>query len=365
MVHLRLLILSFILLFGLQVAAGDSLKINGLQSMQPVISLRLNAGDIKLLQANDLKSAGDYLALYLLENDTPAQLPVAGNYYIKQDRLYYTTFNTLGFGLAFEVQYKGSHAKEHKRFVMPVSLSSKRAAKVVEMYPLTDTIPYNILMFSVHFSAPMLNDPKAYTSIKVYDSEGVERPDAWRHKSFWIDSNKVMVLMIHPGKVKSDIDYAGPLFDSNKTYTIHIEKELKDITGNLIANDFSRKFYVSGRDSELPKPIFDYFVSPEANTKQPVSLLFNERIDFTSLYKGAEIIDSDGIRVPVSLKARRSDASFQMTPLQNWKHGKYSIILHNTITDLAANRFNRLFEIQNISEIIDDEGFITYHFTVE
>lgn len=347
-------LLCFFLLIHLQTIAGELIKIENVATMHPTITVNITDEKAKVL-AVDMINASDILSLYMIINDTPASVPVSGSYLLKDRELSFSPTYTLGNSTEFEVQYHSGGQMMTKRFTTPSKPKPNAVANVVAAYPMSDTIPYNTLFFHVRFSEPMLDDKYAYKYVKVYDENGVERERAWRQKSFWLDSSKLLVLMIHPGRVKTGIHYESPLFDSGKHYTIKIEPEIKDQNGQKVRTEYTRQYFVNGEDRTCPKTEMVRKVLPRAKTQEPIMLSFSESMDHASVTEGTMICDGAGKPVPCIVRVSADDSHYQVIPIQPWQKGKYTLVLKSSVYDVAANRIRRPFETTNIKEMETDK----------
>lgn len=347
-------LLYFFLLIHLQTVAGELIKIENIAAKRPTITVSITDEIAKAI-AGDMTNANAIMSLYMLINDTPASVPVCGSYLLKDGELSFCPTYTLGNSTEFEVQYKGSGQMMTKRFTTPSKPKLNTVANVVTAYPMSDTIPYNTLFFHVRFSEPMLDDRYAYKYVKVYDENGVERERPWRQKSFWLDNNKLLVLMIHPGRVKNGIHYESPLFDSGKHYTIKIETDIQDANGQTLTAEYTQQYFVNGEDRICPKAEIVRKVLPRAKTQEPIMLSFSESMDHASVTDGTIICDGAGNPVPCIVRASANDSHYQVIPVQNWQKGKYTLVLKSSVYDVAANRIRRPFETTNIKEMEKDK----------
>ncbi|OSZ77997.1 hypothetical protein CAP35_06930 [Chitinophagaceae bacterium IBVUCB1] len=357
-------LLCFFLLIHLQTIAGELIKIENVATMHPTITVSITDEKAKML-AVDVTMASNILSLYMIINDTPASVPVSGSYLLKDSELSFSPRYTLGNSTVFEIQYQGGGEIMTKRFTTPSKPNPNALATVVTTYPLSDTIPYNTLFFHVRFSESMLDDKYAYKHVKVYDENGVERERPWRQKSFWLDSNKLLVLMIHPGRVKTGIHYESPLFDSGKHYTIKIEQEIKDKNVQKLRAEYTRQYFVNGEDRICPKVEMVHKVLPHAQTKEPIILSFSESMDHASVTEGTMIYDGAGKPMPCIVRATANDSDYQVIPIQNWRKGRYTFVLKSSVYDVAANRIRRPFETTNIKEMETDKLNTTFTFRIK
>ncbi len=354
------------LLIHAPASARESINITKLESLQPTISIPLSPAEAATLNKEGWDNAQQMLAIYMVSNGVAAQIPVAGRYHVAHNRLSYTPMYALGYNLEFEARYEKAGAViMRKRFHTPAHPLSTVKARVETMYPLTDTIPYNALYFHVRFNQPMYEDVNAFKWVKVFNDQGKEIINAWRHKSFWLDDRKLLVLMIHPGRVKNGIHYEGPLFDSARYYTIEVGNGILDANGNPCSGKFSKQYYIAGEDREIPKVRIDDLRLPKANTTRPVSFIFSEGIDNASVLEGTIVLDESGNTVPCAVREHRSDRIFTITPVKKWAKGNYMLSLNGVIYDFAGNRLNRLFEITDAAQVEADKQLTVLPFRVQ
>lgn len=345
----------FLLLIHPQASAGELINITGVASLKPVITVRLPEEQLKNMSGKIQDKAADIFGLYMVIDEKPAGVPVGVRYALHNDILSLTPVYALGNNLEFEVQYKtGDNNTSRRRFKTPVNPISSTAAKVVTAYPAADTIPYNTLFFHLRFSSAMMPDMQAYKHVKVFDEAGLERTNAWRQRSYWLDSNRLLVLMIHPGRVKRGIHYESPLFDSGKYYILEAGENMQDINGSPVATKYTKRFFVGGEDRLCPKAAINNNKLPSVNTSEPVLLSFSEGMDYVSVLDGAKIYDADGLEIPCSVDMDGADNTYKILPHRPWEKRKYVLVLKSAVCDLAANRINRPFEVKDIKEMEKD-----------
>jgi len=345
--------------------AGDSLIIQQRNPLRPSLHVMLHEDEAKLFRKEGFENAKDILAIYLVSNGNTAQIPVAGTYTMEKNTLFYSPLYDLGYNLEFEARFeRNGSVVQSRRFKTPPHPQSALQASVEAIYPFADTIPYNALYFHIRFSQPMNENIYAFKSVKVFTDNGEEISNAWRQKSFWLDSGRLLVLMIHPGRVKNGIHYKGPLFNLGAYYTIKVTNEIADINGTKIAEGYSKRYFIAAEDRKTPEVRLDDASLPKHNTLDPVSIVFSEGVDNASVLAGIKLTDQQGNDVPCYIREKRSDNVFNITPLHNWNKGNYQLSLSGSVYDIAGNRLNRLFEITDINQIEADKKITVLKFNV-
>lgn len=287
--------------------------------------------------------------LFLLQNGKAATSPVACQYQYKTDTLYLQPMQPLAQGAEFEIQFIADGNTTTHRFSIPQNAERNTVPQVEAIYPLTDTIPANILMFHVRFTTPMQEDVLAFKHIKLLDEKGREKNMVWREKSNWDDSGKHLVLMLHPGRVKRGINYfknEGDLFEVGKKYTLVITQELKTTFGIALPNKYTKTFVVAKPDREIPAFNTTKTTIPAASS-QPVTLNFNEAMDYGSMCIGVVVSDSKGKKILGKINPV-NDSQYTFTPSQPWAKGLYTIQLLDYVSDLASNHLRRRFEEETL-----------------
>lgn len=350
-----ILFLAFLLLVHLPCMAGELITIKDLQSRKPIVTAAIPEHEAKEIFRNYQQQASSILNVYLVINGIPATTPLSGKYEMKGSHLSFTPMVALGEDLEFEVVYSLNETKTTKRFHTPAKPVSNQVTSVVTSYPTAETIPYNTLFFHVRFTAPMFQDRKAYEHVHIFNDENKEIWNAWRQKSFWLDDGKLLVVMVHPGRVKTGIRYAGPLFDSTKQYKLVVSRNLKDANGNMLKSDYERLYRIGGEDRESPVAVINKHVIPNADTRQPVKLEFSEGMDYASVFDGTKLYDNKGSQIACTIETDEKNQTFLLKPHENWRKGKYTLSLRGDVYDFAANRINRLFEITDIRQVESDK----------
>jgi len=337
--------------------------------LQPLISVKLSKRLVDVINIDDIqKSGSDVLRIYAINNGKIAPVQVSSKYSLLGKQFSVTPIVALGVGLGFEVHYYGARDTIRKRFETPVAeLPLVPAAIIEQIFPLSDTLISNILFFHVRFSQPMLNTKEAYNHVKIYDDKGLEQKDPWRQRSYWLDSNKVLVLMIHPGRVKRGIhslSELGPVFKEGGTYTLVVEKSMQDEQLNNISEGTEKTFVIIGADHDIPQVQFDQFKVPSGNTKNPLQMKFFEGMDYAGLIEGTEVNNQEEKKVEGKILWQKNDEIFFFIPDKRWVTGSYTLIFNKVVCDFAGNRLNRPFEIERAEDIEKDNQPVKWSFEV-
>ncbi len=357
-----LFFLIFVFVFHLQSYAGEIFSISG-SKLQPAISVSLSNDEAAQVK-KDIKVAATILSLHFIMDGSPAELAVGSNYMLSGTVLTIQPLQTLAEGNSYEIQYLHDGAVHKEQFTIALPTGSKEPPVVKQVYPIADTVPQNILCFQVRFATSMAPDPLAYQHVSIKDEAGKEITFAWRQKSVWDDNNKLLMLMVHPGRVKSGIHYMGPVFVEGKKFTVTIHKGMKDMYGNELPADVDRTYVIGAEDRNLPR-ILSVTSLAKQGTQDAIQISFSEGMDRACMTVGLRMYDARQQIVPYTLTDAGDDKTFILTPDNKWKKGKYSILLDRTVSDFAANRMNRPFEVTDVKEMQKDEIEVRRYFDIK
>ncbi len=150
----------------------------------------------------------------------------------------------LSIPLAGQKFFQTSVVVDHEKSSQPVLL---------HVYPNTAIIPENILRIYLQFSEPMARG-QIRGKVLLTDAQGrrVNSPFLNLHTELWNKPQTRVTLLLDPGRIKQgvgpNVDAGAPFTSGNSytphapwqssTYTIVIDPELEDISGNTIAAPF-------------------------------------------------------------------------------------------------------------------------------
>lgn len=355
-------VIGLVLFLHLQSFAGGYFTITG-NKLQPVIGVTINKRQQEILNNLSPEKASAILSLHIVTDSIASPIPVYGKYSLSGSRLYFSPLYPLGDNLFYEIRYHTGSQTITYRFSTLKEKQHTDTAQVVQVYPIADTIPSNILFFHVRFSLPMANDIAGYTHVTITDEQGnlAERP--WRQRTFWLDSGRLMVLMIHPGRVKTGIHYTGPVFVPGKKYTISINNTIKDINGNRIQETVSKQYIAWQEDRTLPK-IESFTTTLPAHSCKPLSIIFSKGMDHASITEGIKIFDYRNLPVACIISQSENDHEISIRPVARWQKGRYKIQFESIVSDFASNHINRPFEITTLEEKLKDTIEVNRFFDV-
>ena len=105
-----------------------------------------------------------------------------------------------------------------------------------------------------------------------------------------------------------------------------------------------KKFRVVGADSQRPNPKKWKIVAPKSNSKQPITLTFDEPLDHAMLNRVVTIRDASQVEMSGKVSVTDHETVWSFEPMEPWKPGSYRIWLATTLEDLVGNNLSRPFE---------------------
>lgn len=296
----------------------------------------------------NIKQPSAVFKIFMIQDSIESQTPLLGSYSYVKDTIFFEPQFELGEGLTFNVNFSYNNNIIKKTYkTKSVDNSINQKTDIQEIYPRNNKIPKNILIFYVEFSAPMTEDESAYRYVNLLDENKKVIPHVWYNKARWI-SDKVMMLMIHPGRVKKDISYydnLGEIFIVGKKYYLEITDKIKPLNSKSKLISFTKEFEITNPINTCPKFIEDNLQIPEKNTSDKLKIVFDRPIDFFSAQIGISVYNykSDKI-VEGKIIAGSDDTEWYFMPDQPWTEKKYTLILNKYISDPSGNSLNKPFE---------------------
>lgn len=299
-----------------------------------------------------------FLAVFVEAEDRP---PLIGRYRIEGPSVLFEPAFSLQPGLLYHAVFRP--ARLDTLLGRPTGLSGKdligewrvptvprRRTEVLAIYPSSSRLPENLLKFYLHFSAPM-SQGDVYRFLEIVDSQGVEVELAileLEHE-LWDPSGRRLTLLFDPGRLKSGLvpnREDGLPLERDHDFALVISRDWKDVHGQPLANDVRKTFSVIDPDYESPRPESWRIEVAEKASLQPLTVHFGEPLDQALLQHMIWITDETGSVVDGSIRVGLEERSWQFFPEQPWRGGRYSLLAHPRLEDLAGNSVAKLFEVE-------------------
>lgn len=297
------------------------------------------------------------LAVYVGSEPAPDALAVLGRYDVVPGGVRFTPRFAFEPGLTYVAVFHPDRLPEGgpvsgtpivRRFAIPARPAAE-ATVVQHVYPSRDKLPENLLKFYLHFSAPM-SQGDVYRYLHVIDDVGseVDYPFLRLEQELWDPTGTRLTVLFDPGRIKRGLkprEDVGPVLKAGKTYTLLIDRDWPDATGQPLKAEFRKTFHVTTPDETQPDPKKWTMHAPTAETSEPLQVQFNEPLDHAMLNRVLTVTDADRQPLSGTIAITDEETHWQFRPDKPWQAGPYALVVETTLEDLAGNSIGRLFEV--------------------
>ncbi|MEQ8338743.1 MAG: hypothetical protein RIA62_15400 [Cyclobacteriaceae bacterium] len=252
------------------------------------------------------------------------------------------------------------------QFSIPGRSKSGRST-LTNIYPSADTVPENFLKIHLEFSKPMSElHSSQYVSLLNENGDTLNHIFLRLDPELWNYDHTMLTLWLEPGRIKKSLlpnVLDGIPIEERKQYTIVVSEKWKSAEGIPLQKAVHKQIYVSSRDERMPMVDQWAILVPKSSTQEPLTISFNEVLDYTSLMGSFNVLNSKGTQVDGVFHILPGEAGVEFIPEQAWHTGKYSIQVEWSVEDLAANNLNRLFDRdlkKDSSQIVESDKVIYF-----
>ena len=214
--------------------------------------------------------------------------------------------------------------------------------------PSADLLPANVLKFYIYFSRPMRGGQEIFNQIEILDAGGQVVSDAWLTDELWDETGEVLIIYIHPGRIKWGVvlrDVLGPVLVADRDYTFIVRGSVADADGRKLGIDFSKKFHTTAEDRTRVNLNAWKIVSPHAGTTEPMTVHLPKPIDHRSLQRLLAIQTADGQAVSGNASLGKDEKSWTWVPDHPWQNAGYQLVINGRLEDVAGNTPLRPFDM--------------------
>ncbi len=355
--------LSFAIMAGVASAAEPEIRLVEKDGAPVAIEVTGLRADV-VAELATWPASGEFwpraLSVYVGKQFQKGQPPLSGSYQIANGKLRFTPQFPLRAGLAYRVELfppalraEESPAHYERLFELPAPPPGQ-PARVTTVFPSTAILPENQLRFYLHFATPMSRG-EAYEHLSLVKADGkpVLRPFLEIGEELWDTSGTRLTLLVDPGRIKRGLsprEEHGPVLEAGGKYTLVVSKGWHDASGQPLAEDY-RKTFTAGPPVETA---IDHkrwqITAPASGTKAPLAVTFPHSLDRALVQRTITVaLGSESIDGKVTVG--KDERMWQFTPEGLWNAGKYELVIDTTLEDLAGNRINRPFEVDEFREI--------------
>ncbi|SKB31449.1 Ig-like domain-containing protein [Daejeonella lutea] len=269
---------------------------------------------------------------------------VLGEYQMSSDGVVFRPLIELTPAKDYQIIYQG-------RLLSLLSIPERLAdgkTSLNGIYPVTDTVPENLLKIYLSFSRPM-RQGVSENYLSILDSKGDTLKDIFLNLNteLWDEEGKQLTIWLDPGRIKRGLqpnERDGNPLHTGSMYTLVVSPEWTDLSGGKLEKGYSKKFVTIEKDIQSPDPVNWNMKLPKAGTREDLSISFRESLDHSLLLNTITIIRRDGESVKGKITVKDKETSLSFSPEQQWTAGIYYLKVDSRLEDLAGNNLNRLFD---------------------
>jgi hypothetical protein len=241
--------------------------------------------------------------------------------------------------------------------VDPKRGEAQEPPQVVAVEPSLRRLPENLLKFYIRFSNPMSRGV-AYRNLALLDAAGKPIADPFLEldEELWSPDGRRFTLLFDPGRIKRGLkprEEVGPILEEGKTYTLVINAGWPDAVGQALPRETRLTFRAGPADETSPNPSVWRLQPPQAGTREPLRVDFEEPMDAALAERLIVVRDADGRVVGGRPELSREATAWTLSPTTPWRTGYYQLEVGVELEDLAGNSVERPFEVDLVDEITD------------
>lgn len=260
--------------------------------------------------------------------------------------------------------------KQHQntRYEFSVPPVSSTRPRVDHIYPSADSLPSNLLKFYIRFSEPM-SEETPYDDIHLLNASGDTLDGVFlkQEPALWNRERTMLSLWMDPGRIKRDLELnkrQGAPLEAATRYRLVIGSRFKSRMGEPLQEAALKEFRTGTADRSKPTLKQWRIDIPEAESKEPLRIRFNEYMDFLSTTGRIEIL-KNGNTLSGAAFFEENEQEWVFRPEQKWKSGTYVIRADARIEDLAGNNLNKLFDRETSKSEDAERPYYMRQLTIE
>ena len=277
-------------------------------------------------------------------------LPMAGNWQVERKLLRFEPRFPLAHGVRYRAEYRPQHGEPLISFFERPAAKLGVPTEVVQVFPSSAVLPENQLKFYVQFSAPMSRGG-TYEHVHIRDAEGsvIDLPFLELDEELWDLPMTRLTLLIDPGRIKRGVkplEDIGPVFESGKNYSLTLETQCRDATGQPLRQTFEKKFRIGPADRTPPDPQRWTIDVPKSGTREPLIVKFDEPMDQALALRLIRVVTGTPEKpLRGDTMLAREEQEWRFTPDAEWVPGRHRLRVATTIEDLAGNNIGKTFDV--------------------
>jgi hypothetical protein len=219
---------------------------------------------------------------------------------------------------------------------------------VVAVFPSANEVPANIARWYLQLNKSI--DVTNFSEACILNnSKGDTLNAAIRPLKYYSQNEHILLVEVEK-------NYS---FVQGQDHQLILSGRLRDKNGIAMGKDWVYTFDVIKPKTTLPDASDWRISSPQKTTREALSIVCGESMDFRSLIEGVNIINSDNQILQGKWTSGTEEKSFSFKPNIPWQKGLYNIKVYNTVVDIADNQ---LTSFSNNEEV---DAYIILNFQVD
>jgi len=262
-------------------------------------------------------------------------------------------------GTDFVVLGQGASGEQHWRelarvSVPPVELLPTTIIESID--PAGETIPANLLRFSVSFSAP-IEEGSATGRIRLLDEAGTVMPGTLLDMppELWDRSRRRLTVLLEPGRIKRGLQpnvQAGPPLRENSAVTLEVDSAIRDAGGATLAVPARRTYLVGPPVRSRVDPALWSVLWP-SETAASLVVRFDRPLDRSLVGRCLRVRDERGDRIPGHAWLDEDALEWRFAPTTVAATQHLRLHIDTVLEDLAGNSVRRVFD-RDLDDPADD-----------
>ena len=168
-------------------------------------------------------------------------------------------------------------------------------------------------------------------------------------QELWDPGNTRLTVLFDPGRIKRGLvplRDSGPNLIEGRSYTLVIDKDWKDASGQPLTSEFRKPLRVAAPVRNAIDIAQWKLRTPAAGTRDPLVVTFARPLDYALALRTITVTGTAG-----TVTVDRNETEWRFTPAAPWTAGEYQLAVDTSLEDVAGNRVDRPFDVDTFTEV--------------
>ncbi len=332
--------------------AGDPTKFrlrNDSAGLWVVESLKLTPQQIHLIVSPSTQN-GQWIVQRLPGRDESDQAPVtvAGKWLEESGVVVFRPKYPFREGMNFQIVEKSDSASPTVQWSFLIPKPNYKPPQILEIRPVSNQWPENLLRVYVHFNRPMARGESA-KRIQLQDATGraLIQPFLELDQELWDRDGKRLTLLFDPGRIKSGLkprEEDGAILENGHRYTIVVTKGWPDSHGMATEKTYEQNINVGPADRNPVDPRLWKIKPPLAQGGAALEIQFSDPVDTGMAIRLISILESGECPLDGRAEISADGLVWKFIPSVKWSPGLHYIEVDPALEDPSGNQLGRPFE---------------------